>query len=106
IVRSLEFRRVLFRSANKKLVAEWQILYDRLLKKASLKNQLARLDRQFYRITGDFFLDSDPHFDLDIKTTNLSVKEAASIFPPQSAKRINSYELSKPLQQVHAVLSG
>jgi hypothetical protein len=91
---------------NKKIVGAWEVFYDRQQKKISLRNQIVRLDRQPYRITGDFFLDNDPHFDLDIRANNLSFKEAASIFPPATAKKISSYQLSKPLQKVEAVLSG
>jgi AsmA-like protein len=91
---------------NKKIVGEWEVFYDRQQKKISLRNQLVRLDRQPYRVTGEFFLDNDPHFDLDIRTNNLSLKEAASIFPPVTAKKISSYQLSKSLQKVEAVLSG
>ena len=91
---------------NKKIVGEWEVFYDRQQKKISLKNQIVRLDRQPYRVTGDFFLDSDPRFALDIKTNNLSLKEGASIFPAATAKMIGSYQLSKSLQKVEAVLSG
>jgi len=91
---------------NKKIVGEWEVSYDRQQKKISLRNQLVRLDRQPYRVTADFILDNDPRFDLDIKTNNLSLKEAASIFPPLTAKRISGYQLSKSLQKVEAVLSG
>jgi len=91
---------------NKKIVGEWEVFYDRQQKKISLRNQLLRLDRQPYRVTADFFLDSDPRFDLNIKTNNLSLKEAASIFPPVTAKKIHSYQLSKSLEKVEAVLSG
>ena len=91
---------------NKKIVGEWQISYDRLAKEISLKNQLVKLDKQPYRVTGDFFLDSDPRFTLNIKTNNLSLKEGASIFPAATAKMIGGYQLSKSLQKVEAVLSG
>jgi hypothetical protein len=91
---------------NKKIVGEWEVFYDRHQKKISLKNQIVRLDRQPYRVTGDFFLDSDPRFALSIKTNNLSLKEAATIFPAATAKKIANYQLSKSLQKVEAVLSG
>ena len=91
---------------NKKLVGEWKILYDRSDKKLSLTNQLARLDRQSYRLSANFFLGADPHFTLHLKTSNLTLNEAASIFPPKAAKRIASYHLSRPLQKVEALLSG
>lgn len=52
---------------NKKLVGEWQIIYDRVLKKVSLRNQLVRLDRQGYRLTGDFFLTAIPALTLTSK---------------------------------------
>jgi len=91
---------------NKRIVGEWAVLYDRGQKKISLRNQLVRLDRQPYRVTGDFFLDSDPRFALSIRTNNLSLKEAATIFPPATAKRIDNYHLSKSLQKVEAVLVG
>ena len=91
---------------NKKLVGGWEIFYYRQAKKISLRNQLVRLDRQPYGVTGDFILDSDPRFSLDIRTNNLSLKEAASIFPPATAKRIGNYQLSKSLQKVEAVLFG
>jgi AsmA-like protein len=91
---------------NKNIVGEWEVSYDRLAKEISLRNQLVRLDKQPYRVTADFFLDSDPRFTLDIKTNNLSLTEGASIFPPATAKMIGSYQLSKSLQKVEAVLSG
>jgi len=91
---------------NKKCISEWNIVYNKTLKKISLKNQFVKLDRQSYHITGDFFLNSDPYFNLHIKTTNLSLKEAASIFPPGASKRINQFQLSKRLQKVEAFLSG
>jgi hypothetical protein len=91
---------------NKKCTSEWDIVYDRGLKKISLKNQLVKLNRQPYRLTGDFFLNDDPHFDLHIRTTNLPLKEAASIFPPGASERINRFQLSKPLQKLDAFLSG
>ncbi len=92
--------------ANKKLVGKWDVFYDRLLKRVSLENQVVKLNRQFYRLTGNFFLGEDPHFDLTITSTNLSLKEAASIFPPHTEKKINRYQLSKPLQKLEVVLSG
>ena len=91
---------------NKKIVGEWDVSYDRGQKEISLRNQLVRLDKQPYRVTGDFFLDSDPRFALSIKTNNLSLKEAATIFPAATAQRIGNYQLSKSLQKVEAVLSG
>jgi hypothetical protein len=91
---------------NKKLVAAWNVIYDRVSKKISLKNEIVKLNRQAYRVSGDFFLTADPHFNLSIKTTNLSLKEAASIFPLPTGKKINRFQLSKPLQKVEAVLSG
>jgi hypothetical protein len=91
---------------NKRLFGEWQVFYDRSQKKITLRNQLVRLDKQPYRVTADFLLDSDPRFTLSIKTNNLSLKEAATIFPTATAKRIGNYQLSKSLQKVEAVLAG
>jgi hypothetical protein len=91
---------------NKKLVAEWNVTYDRLLKKLSLKNQIVKLDKQSYKLTGDFFLSDDPYFNLNVKTTNLPLKEAASLLPPGASKKINQFQLSKRLQKVEVFLSG
>lgn len=91
---------------NKSLICAWQILYDRSSKRLSLKNQLVKLNRQSYQLSGDFFLSSHPRFDLTITTSNLPLKEAASIFPGPTNKRINQYQLSKPLKKVKVVLSG
>jgi len=91
---------------NKKWGADFKIFYDKALKKLSVHNQLVKIDRQVYRLTGDFFLEGNPYFDLYIKTNNLSLKEAASIFPPEATKKIQQFDLSKPLQKVEAHLSG
>jgi uncharacterized protein involved in outer membrane biogenesis len=91
---------------DKKLIAKWDILYERASKKISLHNQLARINGQPYRLTGNFFLGSDPHFDLSIETSNLSLKEAASIFPVKARRKIEQFNLSKPLRTVKASLSG
>lgn len=91
---------------NKRLLGDWEIFYDREAKKISLQYQFVKLDRQRYDITGNFFIGDDPRFDLHIKTNRLSLREAASIFPPATAKKIDRYQLSKPLSTVEAVLSG
>ena len=92
--------------SNKKWIGSLKLFYDRTLKKLSVQNQLVRIDRQLYRVTGDFFLDDNPRFNLGIKTNNLHLKEAASIFPPEAAKKIGWFDLSKPLQKVEAYLTG
>lgn len=91
---------------NKKWNGVLKLSFDKTSKKLSLKDQLVKLDKQTYHATGDFFLTDDPHFNLTIKTTDLTVKEAASIFPPGSARKMGQFTLSKPLQKVEAVLSG
>jgi hypothetical protein len=91
---------------GKRLIAKWDLSYDRALKKISLHNQLARINGQPYRLTGNFFLGTDPHFDLDIETSNLPLKEAASIFPDKTKLKIGQFTLSKPLKAVKATLSG
>ena len=91
---------------GKKLIAKWEFFYDKALKKVSLRNQVAKVNRQQYRLTGNFFLGNNPHFDLDIETSNLPLKEAASIFPDKTKIKIDRFTLSKPLKSVRASLSG
>ncbi len=91
---------------GKKLIAKWSLVYDKALKKISLRNQVAKVNGQQYRLTGNFFLGDDPRFDLDIETSNLSLKEAASIFPNKTKMKIDQFTLSKPLKSVKASLSG
>ena len=91
---------------GKKLTAKWEFFYDKALKKVSLRNQVAKVNGQQYRLTGNFFLGNDPHFDLDIETSNLPLKEAASIFPDKTKIKIDQFTLSKPLKSVKASLSG
>src|SRR6185295_133719 len=76
------------------------------LKKISLRNQVAKVNGQPYRLTGNFFLGNDPHFDLGIETSNLPLKEAASLFPDKTKMKIDQFTLSKPLKSVKASLSG
>ena len=91
---------------NKKLEARWEFSYDRNAQRISLHNQIARINRQPYRLTGNFFMGDDAHFDLDIETTNLPLAEAASIFPGKSRSKIDQFTLSRPLKSVKAKLSG
>src|ERR1043166_8052076 len=91
---------------NKKLEARWEFSYDRNAQRISLHNQIARINRQPYRLTGNFFMGDDAHFDLDIETTNLPLAEAASIFPVKSRSKIDQFTLSRPLKSVKAKLSG
>ncbi|HEY2721457.1 MAG TPA: hypothetical protein VGI82_07020, partial [Chitinophagaceae bacterium] len=91
---------------NKKFIADWDIVYDKQSQKLSLKNQVVRFDRQSYRVTGDFFISNDPHFELSFETRNLSLKEAASIFPEKTANKINRFTLSKPIPRLQAFLFG
>ncbi len=91
---------------NKRLISQWEFLYDKNTKKISLQNQLARIAGQLYRVTGNFFLAKDPHFDLAIETNNLLLQDAASIFPSKTQQKINKYRLSTPLKSVKAYLSG
>ena len=91
---------------GKKLTAKWEFFYDKALKKISLRNQVAKINGQQYRLTGNFILSNDPHFDLDIETSNLLLKEAASIFPGKTKIKIDQFTLSKPLKSVKASLSG
>jgi len=92
--------------ANKKMVAEWKVLYDRAQKKISFKNEIVKLNKQAYYISGNFYLGDDPHFDLAVKTSNLGLKEASSIFPDLTARRFDKFELSKPFQKVEAFIAG
>ena len=91
---------------GKKLNAKWEFFYDKALKKISLRNQVAKINGQQYRLTGNFFLGNDPHFDLGIETSNLPLKEAASLFPDKTKMKIDQFTLSKPLKSVKASLSG
>jgi len=91
---------------NKRMLAEWDVFYDKAAKKISFRNELVKLNRHSYHISGDFLLDDDPHFDLKVSTSNLSLKEAASIFPDSVASKIQRFELSKSLQKVEAVITG
>jgi hypothetical protein len=91
---------------NKRWTGDLHLLYDRNLAKLFVQNQLVKLDRQSYRVTGDFTFGDDPYFNLSIKTNSLALTEAASIFPPEAAKRIKQFDMSKPLQQVEASLTG
>jgi hypothetical protein len=92
--------------ANKRLISQWSILYDKDLKKIALQDQLVKINGQSYRLTGNFFLNSSPYFNLSIRTTDLSLKEAGSIFPVKTERRINQFQLSKPLKKVQAYLTG
>jgi len=91
---------------GKKLIAKWEFAYDKVLKRISLVNQVARINGQPYRLTANFFLANDPHFNLDIETSNLSLRDAASIFPDRTKLKIDQFTLSKPLKSVKATLSG
>src|SRR6476620_8235868 len=91
---------------GKKLIAKWEFSYDKALKRISLRNQAAKINGQQYRITGNFFLCNDAHFDLHVETSNLPLKEAASIFPDRTKLKIDRFTLSKPLKSVKASLSG
>lgn len=91
---------------NKKMVAEWDVVYDKALKKVSFNNELVKLNKQTYHISGNFSLNDDPRFDLAIKTSGLSLKEAASIFPDLAARKFDKFELSKSFQKVEAVIAG
>jgi AsmA-like protein len=91
---------------GKRLIAKWDFSYDRAFKKISLHNQVARINGQPYRLTGNFFLGKDPHFDLAVETSNLPLKEAASIFPDRTKLKIDQFTLSKPLKSVKATVSG
>ena len=91
---------------GKKLISKLDLFYDKPTGRLSLKNQIVNLNKQAYRITGDFYLRGEPHFTLAIKAKNLSLKEAASIFPSATAKKMNRFQLSKPLRTLDAVLSG
>jgi len=71
-----------------------------------LQNQFVKINGQVYRLTGNFFLTDDPHFNLYVETYNLLLKEAASIFPAKTKHRINQFKLSNPLKIVKAQLSG
>jgi len=91
---------------NKKMTFKGEFFYDRALKKISLYKQSAKINGQHYRLTGNFFLGSDARFDLDIATSNLPLKEAASIFPGRTKNKIGQFTLSKPIRSVKATLSG
>jgi len=91
---------------GKKLIAKWEFSYDRALKKISLPKQIVRINGQQYRVSANFFLGESAHFDLDIETSNLALKEASSIFPDRTKKKIDQFTLSKPLKSVKATLSG
>jgi hypothetical protein len=91
---------------GKKLLAKWEFSYDRRLEKISLHNQVAKVNGQPYRVTGNFFIGKDAHFELDIETSNLSLKEAASIFPDKTKTKIDQFTLSRPIRTVKAKLSG
>ena len=91
---------------KKKLSFAWDFRYDIRAQKISVSHQVVRLDGQGYLLTGNFFIGGDPHFDLTIETSNLSLKQAASIFPARTEGKINQFTLSKPLLDVRASLSG
>ena len=91
---------------GKRFIAKWEFVYDRSIKKISLRNQLAKINGQPYRLTANFFLGNDPHFDLSVETSHLPLKEAASIFPDKTKIKIDQFTLSKPLKSVKATLSG
>jgi len=91
---------------GKKLIAKWEFLYDKALKKISLHNQVAKINGQPYHLTGNFFLGDDPRFDLSVETSNLPLKEAASIFPDKTKIKIDRFTLSRPVRSVKATLSG
>src|SRR5262249_50595639 len=91
---------------NKRLALQWQVFYERRTNKISFQNQFARIDGHPYRLTGHFLLTNDPSFDLLIETNNLSLQQAASVFPLKTKERINNYKLSRPLRMVKAQLSG
>jgi hypothetical protein len=91
---------------NKKMTSKWEFSYDRALKKISLYKQPAKINGQHYRLTGNFFLGNDARFDLDITTSNLPLKEAASIFPDKTKNKIDQFTLSKPIRSVKVALSG
>ena len=91
---------------NKKLVCELKMAYERPLKKISFKNENVRLNRQSYRVTGDFYFDHQPRFTLIIRAPSVALKEAASIFPQRTATKIGKFELSKPLGKLEAFVSG
>jgi len=91
---------------GKRLIAKWEFLYDKALQKISLRNQIAKINGQQYRLTSNFFLGDDPHFDLSVETSNLPLKEAASIFPDRTKVKIDQFTLSKSIKSVKATLSG
>jgi len=92
--------------SNKKLIANWIVLYDNSSKQISLARQPMRVDNHLYRISGNFMLGKAPIFNLSIETDNLLLKEAASIFPLPTQEKINKYSLSKPIRGIKAFLSG
>jgi hypothetical protein len=91
---------------NKKMLAEWDMSYDKTLKKLSFRNETVKFNRQSYRLSGNFFLDDDRRFDLMIRAASLSLAEAASIFPDSTAKKIGKFEVSKPLRNIEAAIAG
>lgn len=92
--------------ANKKLVCNWSLVYNKTQKKISLQNQVVRLNNHYYRLSANFTIDSNPYFDLSIETNNLLLTEAASLFPPKTEKRIDQFKLSRFLRKIEAYLNG
>ena len=91
---------------NKKMTARLNFVYDKQSKTISLLDQVVRISGRAFKISAHFFFGKQPTFDMSIVTKNLPLKEAASIFPPKTSNHINKFELSKPLLNVRAFLSG
>ena len=91
---------------NKKIISKWELNYDKMRQKVSMRNQTARINGHPYHLTGNFFLGDGPHFDLAIETANLPLTEAASLFPDRSKTKIDQFTLSRSLKSVKATVSG
>jgi hypothetical protein len=92
--------------SNKKLNCKWNINYDKKSKRVWFYNQLMKVNNHSYLLTGNFFVSGNHFFNLKIETNNLPLKEAASLFPLKTGKKLNQFKLSKSFYKVNAYLSG
>lgn len=92
--------------SNKKLNGKWNINYDKKSERVWFYNQLTKINNHGYVLTGNFYVTGNHFFNLKIETNNLPLKEAASLFPLKTGKKLNQFELSKPFSKVNAYLTG
>lgn len=90
---------------DKSLIGDIDVKYDYNTRTLEVPEQPLYINNHLYQAKINLFFTDTPHYEVDVSTKQIELKEAASLTPPGISHHFDSFDLARPAD-VTAIIKG